>query len=222
MDSFSLILTGSSGMVGRAVLLECLAHPAVTRVLLVNRHPVDLRHPKLSEVLHADFSDVEPIRDRLAGYDACFFCAGVSSVGKDEAEYTRLTYDLVTGFARTLRAVNPELVFTYVSGMGTDAGGRQMWARVKGRTEEALLGMGFRDAYMFRLGLMLPERKLPMQTKWVGALYGLLRPVFPLLRRFSWSVSDRQLGRAMINCVQHPRPRKVLESADIGRLGDGA
>ncbi len=215
-----VILTGSSGMVGRAVLLECLDSPHVTKVMVINRQPIDLQHPKLEEALHRDFSDLSPILDRFGTYDACFFCAGVSSLGKDEATFTRLTFDLVTGFASDLYRVNPDLTFTYVSGMGTDPEGSQMWARVKGRTEQALLAMGFRDAYMFRLGMLLPERRLPTKTRWIGAMYGILRPFFPLLRRFSWSVSDRQLGRAMITCVLHPQPLKILESSDIGRLGD--
>ena len=216
----SIILTGASGMVGRAVLLQCLYSPQVAKVLVINRHAIDLSHPKLEEIIHHDFSDITPIADRLRAYDACFFCAGVSSVGKDEATFTRLTYDLVTGFARGLLAVNPNLTLTYVSGMGTDTEGGQMWARVKGRTEQAVLDMGFRDAYMFRLGMLLPERRLPMKTRWIGAMYGLLRPLFPLLRRFDWSVSDRQLGQAMINCVLYPQSEKVLESGDIGRLGN--
>ena len=216
----SIILTGASGMVGRAVLLQCLDSPQVAKVLVINRHAIDLSHPKLAEIIHQDFSDITPIADRLRAYDACFFCAGVSSVGKDEATFTRLTYDLVTGFARGLLAVNPNLTLTYVSGMGTDTEGGQMWARVKGRTEQAVLDMGFRDAYMFRLGMLLPERRLPMKTGWIGAMYGLLRPLFPLLRRFDWSVSDRQLGQAMINCVLYPQAEKVLESGDIGRLGN--
>ncbi|WP_198664914.1 NAD-dependent epimerase/dehydratase family protein [Lewinella sp. IMCC34191] len=213
------MLTGASGMVGRAVLLECLDSPYVSRVLMINRRSIDLQHEKLEEVLHRDFSDLSPIVDQLRSYDACFFCAGVSSVGKDEAAYTRLTFDLVTGFARDLHDVNPDLVFTYVSGMGTDPDGSQMWARVKGRTEQALLNMGFRDAYMFRLGMLLPERKLPTKTRWIGALYGVLRPLFPLMRRASWSVSDRQLGLAMIRCALSPQPQKILESSDIGHLG---
>ena len=220
ISPLSILLTGASGMVGRAVLLQCLESPHVKRVLVINRHPIDHRHAKLEEIIHQDFADITPIADRLRPYNACFFCAGVSSVGKDEDTFTRLTYDLVTGFARDLHAVNSDLTFTYVSGMGTDPDGRQMWARVKGRTEQALLGMGFRDAYMFRLGMLLPERRLPMQTRWIGAMYGLLRPLFPLLRRFDWSVSDRQLGQAMINCALYPQSEKILESGDIGRLGN--
>lgn len=220
--SLSTIITGASGMVGRAVLLTCLDSPEVDRVLMINRRPVAVQHPKLSEMLHADFSDISPLAGQLAGYDACFFCAGVSSVGKSEEEFTRLTYELVTSFARTLQDIHPEMVFTYVSGMGTDAHGRQMWARVKGRTENKLLHMGFRDAYMFRLGMLAPERELPMKTSWVATMYRLLRPTFPLLRRFSWVVSDRTLGRAMINVVLRPREEKVLESADIKRVGGEA
>ncbi|PPK85219.1 hypothetical protein CLV84_2111 [Neolewinella xylanilytica] len=216
--SFSTILTGSTGMVGRSVLLQCLESDEVSGVLVINRHPIDLSHPKLKEIIHQNFSDLSPIAERLRGYDACFFCAGVSSVGKDETEYTRLTYDLVTAFARDLNAVDADLVFTYVSGLGTDPNGRQMWARVKGRTENALLEMGFRAAYMFRLGLLLPQRGLPTQTGWIKVLYRLLRPAFPLLRRTSWSVTDRELGLAMINCVRTLPAKRMLESRDIGRL----
>ncbi|NJB85930.1 uncharacterized protein YbjT (DUF2867 family) [Lewinella marina] len=215
----SPILTGASGMVGRAVLLECLDHPDVEKVLMINRHPVEVRHPKLRELILADFSDLECASERLQDYNACFFCAGVSSAGKGEEEYTRLTYDLVTSFAQALHDRQPDLVFTYVSGMGTDPHGRQMWARVKGRTENKLLHMGFRDAYMFRLGMLLPERDLPMKTAWISVMYRLLKPLFPLLRRFSWATTDRKLGRAMIRVAREPQPKKILESADINRLG---
>ena len=218
----STIITGSSGMVGHAVLLQCLDSPAVAKVVVINRHSIGLRHPKLSEIIHQDFSDISAISQELTDYDACFFCAGVSSIGKNETEYTRLTYDLVTSFATTLHGVNPSLVFTYVSGMGTDPDGRQMWARVKGRTENHLLGLGFRAAYMFRLGLLLPTGELPTQTGWTKVLYELLRPLFPLLGRASWSVTDRELGRAMINCVRTLPPEHILESKDIGRLAHGA
>ncbi|MBB4080436.1 uncharacterized protein YbjT (DUF2867 family) [Lewinella aquimaris] len=214
----SPILTGASGMVGRAVLLECLDNPNVERIVMINRHPVDVHHPKLTEIIHADFSDIEPLREQLRGYDACFYCAGVSAVGKSEEEYTRLTYALVVSFARTLCELNPGLVFTYVSGMGTDVNGRQMWARVKGRTEVKLLNVGFRDAYMFRLGMLLPERDLPMKTAWVAAMYRILKPLAPLLRRFSWATTDKKLGRAMIIVALHPQEEKILESTDINRL----
>ncbi|MCP9234696.1 NAD-dependent epimerase/dehydratase family protein [Lewinella sp. JB7] len=215
----SPIITGASGMVGRAVLLECLDNPHVERVVMINRRPVDVHHPKLTEIIHADFSDIGPIREQLRGYDACFYCAGVSVVGKSEEEYTRLTYELVVSFARTLHDVNPNLVLNYVSGVGTDVNGRQMWARVKGRTEVKLLNVGFRDAYMFRLGMLLPERDLPMKTVWVAAMYRIFKPLAPLLRRFSWATTDKKLGRAMINVVLHPREEKIVESADINRLG---
>ena len=217
---FSAIITGSSGMVGRAVLLECLASAAIDRVLVVNRSPIDLRHPKMEEIIHADFTDLAPIRDRLGGYAACFFCAGVSSIGMDEASYTRLTYELTTAFARALLAVNPDMTFNYVSGMGTDGTerGRSMWARVKGRTENALLSMGFRDAYMFRLGMMLPDTEVRSKTGWVNTLLRVLRPLYPLLARSSWAITSSEFGRAMINTVLYPQLKKVLESKDVNAL----
>ncbi|CAH1002453.1 hypothetical protein LEM8419_03332 [Neolewinella maritima] len=216
----SPILTGASGMVGRAVLLECLDSPHVERVLMINRQPVALQHPKLTELLHRDFTDIGSIRGLLKGYDACFFCAGVSAAGKSEAEYTQLTYTLVTSFARTLHEVNPDLVFTYVSGSGTDRTetSRMMWARVKGRTENALLELGFRAAYMFRLGVLIPDTAVQSKTGWVNTFLTVLRPLFPLLKRFDWATTSSRIGRAMIQVALHPPEQQILENKDINRL----
>ncbi len=155
-----VIITGSTGMVGKSVLLECLRSNEVEQVLVVNRRSLKMAHPKLKEVLHADFLDLSVIKEELQGYDACFHCMGVSAVGMKEQEYTRLTFDLTAHWVKTLHELNPDMVFNYVSGAGTDSSerGRSMWARVKGKTENMVLRKGFKDAYAFRPGGILVEK----------------------------------------------------------------
>lgn len=218
--SFKVILTGSTGMVGRGVLLECLDSPEVAEVLVVNRHPLGLVHPKLREALLSDFSDPSPIADRLAGYQACFFCLGVSSAGMSEADYTRLTYTLTLGFAGAVARLNPGLTFCYVTGAGTDSTerGRVMWARVKGRTENALLRLHFKAAYMFRPGFIEPLRGVKSRTRLYAIAIAVFRPLFPLLRRLSSSTTSVKMGRAMIRAVTHGYPRSILEVRDINAL----
>ena len=169
-----VIITGTTGMVGKGVLLECLEHPAITGVLLVNRRPVGVQHPKLKEVIHKDFYDLSPVKAQLQGYDACFFCLGVSVVGLTEEQYTKTTYDLTLHFAETV--INPRMTFIYVSGTGTDSSeqGRTMWARIKGRTENALLKMPFKAAYMFRPGIILPMKGVRSATSWYNAITAIL------------------------------------------------
>src|SRR5690606_26192341 len=155
---FKAIITGSTGMVGEGVLHECLHHPEVDKVLVINRRSLGIDHPKLTEIIHQDFFDLTHIEHHLDGYDACFFCLGVSSIGLNEEKYHRLTYELTMNFARTLVNLNRNMIFCYVSGLGTDSSeiGRSMWARVKGMTENHLQLLGFKDAYMFRPGFMQP------------------------------------------------------------------
>ena len=223
MNTFRAILTGSTGMVGRAVLLECLDHPQVERVLVVNRRPLDVQPPKLREEILEDFRRVDRLRSVFADYDACFYCAGVSAVGKSEAEYRRITYDLTRTFAETCYAANPRMVFNYVTGQGADSSesGRVVWARVKGATENKLFDLGFGDAYAFRPGIILPERGIRSSTGWYNAFYVLARPLFPWLRRLSSVVTTTQFGRAMIHSVLRGTDRKKLENPDIARLAEG-
>ncbi|MGB7137288.1 MAG: NAD-dependent epimerase/dehydratase family protein [Acidobacteriaceae bacterium] len=216
--SIRIILTGATGMVGEGVLLECLQNPAVAEVLMVNRRPSPRRHPKLKECLVPDFFDLNAVTRPLTGYDACFFAAGVSSLGRSEAEYTRLTYDLTLHFAETLVTLNPGMVFIYVSGAMTDSTekGRTMWARVKGRTENALQRLGFRAVYNFRPGFMRAtpgQQNLPFFYRLIGPLYPVVRVVLP--NQVS-TLSD--VGRAMIRCVLDGYPRPILEIRDINAL----
>lgn len=217
-----VILTGATGMVGKGVLLECLDSDDVESVLAVNRHPLGLLHPKLKEVLVSDFFDLTPVEKDLAGYNACFFCLGVSSAGMSEEKYTRLTYDLTLGFAQTAARLNPGLTFIYVTGAGTDGTekGRVMWARVKGRTENALMKLPFKAAYMFRPGFIRPMRGVKTRTPLYAFFIALGRPLFPLLMLSSrLATSTDRVGRAMIKAAREGYPKPHLETPDINALG---
>ncbi len=224
-----VIVTGATGMVGKAVLLECLDSPEVDKVLAVNRRSMGLSHPKLEEVLHKDFHDLGPVEGRLAGYQACYFCLGVSSAGMSEAQYTRLTYDLTMGFARALARLNPGMTFCYVTGAGTDSTekGSMMWARVKGRTENGLLAMvsesgapgTFGAAYMFRPGFIRPMRGVRSSTPLYAVLITLFRPLFPLVLRLSKSAtSSERMGWAMLKVTLDGFARPHVEGPDINAL----
>jgi uncharacterized protein YbjT (DUF2867 family) len=212
------IVTGATGMVGEGVLHECLHHPEIEKVLIINRKPSGKSHPKLTEIIHEDFFDLSKVRERLAGFDACFFCLGVSSIGMNEASYHRLTYDLTLNFARTLSDLNPGMAFCYVSGSGTDSteNGKSMWAQVKGKTENHLLALGFKDAYMFRPGFMHPTPGLKNTLKfyrYINWMYPFLRKVFP---KYISTLSE--LGLAMIHAVTKGYNKPVLEVKDIIQL----
>ncbi len=215
--TISAIITGATGMVGEGVLLACLADPRVGRVLVINRRPSGVAHPKLRELIHADFLDVSPIQAQLAGYDACFFCLGVSSLGMSEAEYRRVTYDLTTHVGRTLARLNPDMTFCYVTGAGTDSTehGKTMWARVKGATENELLRL-FRRGVMFRPGMMRATPGQKNLSGWYTAvawIYPIGRALFP-----AWFCTLQEVGQAMINAAVAGSPKPVLEVPDIVAL----
>ena len=212
--TISVILTGATGMVGEGVLLECLADPRVARVLVVNRKPLGRAHPKLAEVVHADFHDLSAIERQLAGYDACFFCLGASSIGMSEHDYRHVTYDLTVAFGNTLARLNPEMTFCYVTGAGTDSTehGQVMWARVKGATENELLRL-FRRAVMFRPAMMRAtagQRNLKGWYKALAWIYPIGRALAP-----SKFCTLQEVGRAMVNAAVAGAPRHVLEVSDI-------
>jgi len=215
-----VIITGSTGMVGKGVLLECLEDPQVEAVLVVNRQPLDMSHNKLSEVLLPDFTDPAPIEQQLEGFDACFYCMGVSSFRMTEKEYDRITYKMTEAFALILRRLNPDMVFNYVSGMGTDSSekGRVMWARVKGRTENTVFKMGFKDAYAFRPGIILPEKGIRSRTPLYHTMYVIMKPFYPLMRNMKSVTTSSRVGKAMINSVLYPGEKKILENRDINEL----
>jgi uncharacterized protein YbjT (DUF2867 family) len=217
-----VILFGAAGMVGQGVLRECLLDPGIESVLAVGRSPTGQRDAKLREIVHDDFTDFSKIESELAGYDACFFCLGVSSVGLDEQRYRLLTYDITLAAARTLARLNPGMVFIYVTGRSTDSTeqGPMMWARVKGKTENDLLKLPFKAAYMFRPAGIQPLHGIRSKTAWVQAIYVVTAPLLTILNRVApkYMTTTEQVGRAMIKVARDGYPRPVLESDDINRL----
>jgi len=215
------IIFGATGMVGEGVLHECLKSPQVESVLVVGRRPCEVTDDKLTELSHKDFFDYSAIEAKLKGYNACFFCLGVSSIGMKEEEYNRLTFDLTLAAGSTLSKLNPDMTFCYVSGTGTDSSekGKMMWARVKGKTENDLLKLRFKDAYMFRPGFIRPVKGMKRTMRFSA----ILSPVYPALKLlFPGSVCTLEdLGRAMIHAVEKGYPKKILENRDIADLAAG-
>jgi uncharacterized protein YbjT (DUF2867 family) len=214
-----VVLFGATGMVGRGVLRECLLDPDVESVLAVVRNASLPPHDKLREIVHHDVYDLATIEGRLSGYDACFFCLGVSSVGMKEETYRRVTYDLTVSVAKTLAKLNPTMTFIYVSGAGTDSTerGRRMWARIKGRTENTLLEIPFKAVYLFRPAYIQPLHGVRTKTAWYGALYAVMRPFYPLLKVLfpNYVTTTECLGRAMLSVTTRGFPKPVLENRDI-------
>jgi uncharacterized protein YbjT (DUF2867 family) len=216
------ILTGATGMVGEGVLLECLNHPDVEQILVINRKAGRLSHPKLREIIHTDFFDLTPLQPQLIGFNACFFCLGVSSVGMSKEEYAHITYDLTLNVARLLAKLNPEMTFCYVTGAGTDSSeqGRIAWAHVKGATENALVRL-FRRAYMLRPAFMKPtpgQKNAKSYYKLVAWFYPIGKALYP-----AGFCTLQEVGLAMINAVSKGYPKQILEVPDIVKLAsDGS
>jgi uncharacterized protein YbjT (DUF2867 family) len=217
-----VMIFGATGMVGQGVLQECLKDPEVTAVLSVARSASGIRHPKLRDLVRGDLYDYSGLDAELSGYDACFFCLGVSSAGMSEADYHRISYDLTLAAAKTLARLNPAMTFIYVSGTGTDSTekGSSMWARVKGKTENALLKLPFKAAYMFRPGFIQPMDGIKSKTKLYRAIYAVLGPFYPLMKRAFPKVvtNTQQVGRAMIRAAKSGAPKTLLENRDINEL----
>jgi uncharacterized protein YbjT (DUF2867 family) len=217
-----VVILGATGMVGQGVLRECLLDPDVESVLAIVRRSSLPQHDKLREIVQHDLSDLSAIEARLSGYDACFFCLGVSAVGMNEEAYRRLTYDLTVSVARTLGKLNRTMTFIYVSGAGTDSTehGRIMWARVKGRTENTLLQMGFKAAYLFRPAYIQPLHGVRTKTAWYGAAYALMKPLYPLLKMLfpNYVTTTECVGRAMLNVTKRGFSKPVLENRDINGM----
>jgi len=214
-----VIVTGTTGMVGKGVLLECLDHRNISQVLSISRKSTEIDHPKLKELLHQDFSEFASVADQLKGYDACYACMGVSAAGMSEEKYFKLTYDFTLSLARELFKINRDMTFTYVSGVGTDSSekGRTMWARVKGKTENDLLNLGFKQAFMFRPGAIIPLRGIQPSSKMYRILINNLKWLIKLMKRLSPDsvVDTTQIGLAMINITQKGYDKKVLKPKDI-------
>ena len=217
-----IIIFGATGMVGQGVLRECLIDPGIERVLVVGRSPTGVRSAKLTEIIHDDFTNYSAIEAQLTGFDACFFCLGVSSIGMSEDRYRHLTYDITLAAATTLARLNPQMIFTYVTGAGTDSTeqGSRMWARIKGKTENDLLKLPLKAAFMFRPGVIQPLHGVRSKTAWVQAVYDVTWPLWSVLRRLTPRLvtSTEQIGRGMIRVAREGYPRKVLEMEDINGL----
>ncbi len=213
-----VIITGVTGMVGEGVLHECILHPDVESVTVVGRKAYGLKHDKLNEIIIEDLSDLSSAEDRLRGYDACFFCAGVSSIGMKEEDYFRITYTMTIKFAEVLNRLNPGMVFEYISGSGTDSTekGRLMWARVKGKTENDLLNMPFRAVYNFRPGFLKPTKGLKNTLKY----YRYVNWLFPVVSAIAPGLGSTlaELGRAMINAAIYGYEKSTIEVKDIKAL----
>jgi uncharacterized protein YbjT (DUF2867 family) len=214
------ILFGATGMVGLGVLRECLLDPDVESVVTVGRAPTGQKHEKLRELVHANLLDLSAIEGELSGHDACFFCLGVTSAGTSEQEYERITYGIPVAAAQTLVKLNPGMTFVYVSGSGADSSekGRTMWARIKGKAENALLAMPFKATYVFRPAFIQPLHGIRSRTKLYNAMYAVLGPLYPVVKAIApgFATTTEQLGRAMIAVARRGFAKRILESQDIG------
>ncbi|MFB7138585.1 epimerase [Gottfriedia sp. NPDC056225] len=216
-----VILFGATGMVGQSVLKECLQDPTVNSIYSVGRSVTGIQHDKFHEIKHNNLFDLSQIENQLTGFDACFFCLGVSSFRMSEEEYRKITYDLTISIARTLSKLNLQMTFIYVTGSGTDTTekGRTMWARVKGKTENDLLKLPFKGAYMFRPGAIIPHKDIKSKTKLYQSIYDITKPIYPVLKKlFPNSITtSKQIGRAMINIAKNGYPKPFIEVEDINK-----
>ncbi len=212
------IITGTTGMVGEGVMHECLNHPDVEKVLVINRRSGNVKHPKLEEIIHNNFFDFTPLENRLKGYNACYFCLGTTSVGKKEDVYTKITFDITKALADILVKLNHDMTFCYISGAGTDSTekGKIMWARVKGRTENYILNLGFKQAFAFRPAIISPTKGL----KNTLSFYKYLSFLLPVIKLFfpKHICSLKEIGLAMINSVNKGYVKNVMEVSDIVKL----
>lgn len=216
----NVLLLGATGMVGQGVLRESLLDSDVQRVTTLGRSGTGQHNDKLRELIHANLLDLTTIESQLSGFDACLYCLGISSVGLSEGEYTRVTYAIAVSVAQTLVKLNPQMTFVFVSGARADSSehGRVMWARVKGRTENALMRLPFKGVYVFRPGLILPMHGIKSRTGWYNIIYALLRPLVPVFRAAMPVTTTEQIGRAMLKVSKQGFDKQIIEAGDIGRV----
>jgi nucleoside-diphosphate-sugar epimerase len=216
----TVLITGTSGMVGKAVLIECLESQSISKVIMINRSSIDLKHEKLKEIVAPNFELLANFKDEIGTVDACFHCMGVSVVGLTEEQYSKITVGYTKILTDLIYDLNSKAVFTYVSGAGTDSteNGSTMWARVKGKAENYILNKGFKDAYVFRPGAIIPEKGVKSKTKLYNFFYVISKPFYPLLKKMDSITTSSSLGLAMINCLYFPQENKHLENPDISKL----
>jgi uncharacterized protein YbjT (DUF2867 family) len=222
----NVLIFGATGMVGQGLLRECLLDQGVRQVTTVGRTASRVQHPKVRHIVHQDLCDYTAIESELCGFNACFFCLGIASAGMKEADYERITFNIPLAAAQTLVRLNPRMTFVHVSGAGADSSerGRVMWARIKGKTENALLRLPFEGVYIFRPGVIQPLHGIASRTRLYRVIYGVMKPVIPLLRRFfpGQILTTEILGRAMLQAARSGAPKHILESADINALASEA
>ncbi|MFM1913231.1 MAG: hypothetical protein RIR51_1069 [Bacteroidota bacterium] len=218
----NILITGTTGMVGKGVLLEALIDERISHIKLINRKSIGIVHPKIKEIIHEDFQNISSIEDQLNEIDACIFCMGVSSVGLKEAEFNKLTFDIVKEFADKLYELNPNSQFSYISGSGTDSSekGKLMWARIKGKTENYILNKGFKSSFAFRPGIIIPEKGIQSKTKIYNAAYIILRPFFPLFKLSKNVTTTTKLGKAMLNIIFKQPGDNHFENSRINELAE--
>ncbi len=214
-----VIIFGATGMVGQGVLRECLLAPDVKSVLAVGRTVTGIQNPKLRELVHADLWNYEAIKPQLTDFDACFFCLGVTSSGMTEEAYERVTYGITVAAAKTLCPLNPQMTFIFVSGAGSDSTehGKIMWARIKGKAENAVMRLPFASSYAFRPGVIQPLHGARSKTTLYHAIYTIFKPLFPVIRRAfpDYVLTTEEIGRAMLNVTRDGYPKRILETKDI-------
>jgi uncharacterized protein YbjT (DUF2867 family) len=219
-----VIITGATGMIGKGVLLECLDHTEISEVLSLGRKSLEMSHPKLKELIHKDFSEFESVAEQLKGYDACYHCMGVSAAGMNEEQYAKMTHGYSMALASVLYRLNPKMTITYVSGQGTDSTetGRSMWARVKGRTENDIINMGFKQAFAFRPGAIIPLRGIQPSSKLYRVLINNLTWLLKLIKKIAPNsvVNTTQIGMAMINITKHGYDKTIIDPKDILKLAE--
>lgn len=216
----NVLITGATGMVGRSVLLECLEYNSINTVFLLSRKSIDIKHPKIQEVLVSDFEKITTETFQGLSIDACFHCMGISSVGQSEEAFSKVTFDITKILMDALYVLNPSMVVTYVSGTGTDEteNGKVMWARVKGKTENYILSKGFKKSYMFRPGMILPEKGVKSRTFLYQFFYVILRPFFPLFKLSKNVTTSSKLGKAMIRLITKEYPSVYIENRDVNEI----
>ena len=216
----NVLITGSTGMIGKGVLLECIDDASIETIVLLNRNPIDVQSEKIKEVLLKDFTKIESIKDQLGTVDACFHCMGVSALGLNEVQYSQLTFDVTKALIDVCYEINPGMTFNYVSGQGSDSSekGKQMWARVKGKTENYLLTKGFAKAYAFRPGFIIPERGIRSRTKFNDNIYRVFRPFFPLFKKMKSVTTTGRIAQVMIKTIHMKQTEQYLENPQINEL----
>lgn len=215
-----ILITGSTGMVGRSVLNECIKDKRIDKIYLINRMSIEIKSPKIHEFIISDFLKVGDLKKKIKNCDACFHCMGITSFGQNSNYYYKVTYEMTKSLADLVYDINPNSIMTYVSGEGTSTKENSIidWANVKGKTENYILNRGFKDAYMFRLGLLIPENGIKAKTKLYNLFYTIMRPFYPLMKLIPSITTSSKLGLAMINCVYFPENDKYLDNRKINNL----